>query len=203
MCNCKRVIQLTPEAEKLTKIIKILFFIDIILTIAKVFFARFDSLFSIIISLGLILATFLLCHYLLAGVAVFYILFDMFYSVTFLAQRLQNYVLLGKFSDRYLSVTRYLIGVWFELIYFIFLIVLFYFMFETYRVYKAIALGYVNQPIGSSSYGGNEQSRGYASLSQNNIEDNKYFPNGNDIEKSNIKQGYTAFSGKGTVVGGN
>ena len=201
MCNCKRVIQLTPAAEKLTKIIQILFFIDIALTIAKLFFARFDSLFSIIISLGLILATFLMCHYLLASLAIFFILFDMFYSITFLAQRLQNYVLLGKFSDIYLSETRYLIGVWFELVYFIFLVVLFYFMFNAYREYKAITLGYLSQPIGGSSYGGNEQRGGYASLSQNNNEDNVFFPNGNDIEKSN--KGYTAFSGKGTVVGGN
>ena len=201
MCNCKCVIQLTPEAEKLTKIIKILFFIDIILTIAKVFFARFDSLFSIIISLGLILATFLMCHYLLASLAVFFILFDMFYSITFLAQRLQNFVLLGKFSDIYLSETRYLIGVWFELVFFIFLVILFYFIFEAYREYKAITLGYINQPIGNSSYGGNEQRGGYTSLSQNNKEDSIYNPNGNDIEKSN--KGYTAFSGKGTVVGGN
>lgn len=189
---CQKVIPLTTEGERLTKILMILFFIDLALMIVKIVFKRYDSLFSMLISLVLLLATFLMCHYYLAMFLVFFICFDAFYSLIFLAQRLQNWIV--ELSDIYVTDKFYKIAVWIEFAYFVFLIVLIIFVFKAYKEYKAISLG--NLGDGLTGMFGN-----YNPLRQDDTEENT---NNNNVNGTSSNNGnYKPFSGKGTPVGGN
>ena len=174
---CQKVISLSPEGEKINKILMALFFIDIILIIVKIIFRWYDSLFSMIISLVLLLSTFLICHYLLAMFVVFFALFDVFYSIVFLSLRLQNWI--AKLEDKYLSYGFYKVTVDIEFVYLVYNCVLIFFSFKAYREFKASAMGYKEE---------------YNPL---RIDEEK------DVESNKNDKTFKPFTGKGIAVGGN
>ena len=87
---CKRAIVLTPKGEKYHNILVIFFFIDLVFLFIRIICGRYDGIFSTAIELLIFIMTFLTCHYIVAGFLVFFTLFDIFFTLLFLGQRLQN-----------------------------------------------------------------------------------------------------------------
>ena len=186
---CKRAIVLTPKGEKYHNILVIFFFIDLVFLFIRIICGRYDGIFSTAIELLIFIMTFLTCHYIVAGFLVFFTLFDIFFIVLFLGQRLQNK--LQKVTDTFLEKKIHKIGLYIEICFLVFLIILIYFAFKAYKEFKAIAFGQIGE--------------GYEPL---NKEDNVY----NGINNNNISSstndrsnngGFVPFSGQGYVVGGN
>ena len=136
---CKKEINLTDEGEKLKKILIICFFIDLIFLFIRIFCGRFDGIFFTVIELLIFIMTFITCNYHTAAFLIFFTLFDIFYIILFLGQRLQNKI--QKVDDTYLEKKIHKIGVFIEIFFLIFLIFLIYFSFKAYKEFKAIAFG--------------------------------------------------------------
>lgn len=155
MCSCNRVIQTTKEVERLSKILMILFVIDIVLVVVKIIFHQYESLFSFIISLILLFCSFSICHYLLCSFLLFFSLFDIFFSLVFLCQRIQNHFM--KLNDIYLQDSFYKVAMYIEIANFVYLIVLCYFTFQAYKEFKAVMMGSISPSENSYQEVGREE----------------------------------------------
>ena len=183
---CKKEINLTDEGEKLKKILIICFFIDLIFLFIRICCGRFDGIFFTVIELLIFIMTFITCNYHTAAFLIFFTLFDIFYIILFLGQRLQNKI--QKVDDTYLEKKIHKIGVFIEIFFLIFLIFLIYFSFKAYKEFKAIAFGQKEneyQPI----------------LKNENIQID--YNNINNNNNNNNNNNFVPFSGQGYVVGGN
>ena len=183
---CKRAIVLTPKGEKYHNILVLCFFIDLLFLFIRIICGRNDGIFSTVLELLIFIMTFLTCHYIVAGFLVFFTLFDIFFIILFLGQRLQNKM--QKVTDTFLEKKIHKIGLFIEICFLIFLLLLIYFAFKAYKEFKAIAFGQIDG--------------GYEPL---NKEDNG-INNTNIISSTNDRNnngGFVPFSGQGYVVGGN
>ena len=186
---CKRAIVLTPKGEKYHNILVIFFFIDLVFLFIRIICGRYDGIFSTAIELLIFIMTFLTCHYIVAGFLVFFTLFDIFFIVLFLGQRLQNK--LQKVTDTFLEKKIHKIGLYIEICFLVFLIILIYFAFKAYKEFKAIAFGQIDEgyePL-------NKEDNVYNGINNNNI-------SSSTNDRSNNNGGFVPFSGQGYVVGG-
>ena len=188
---CKRAIVLTPKGEKYHNILVLCFFIDLLFLFIRIICGRNDGIFSTVLELLIFIMTFLTCHYIVAGFLVFFTLFDIFFTILFLGQRLQNKI--QNVNDTFLEKKIHKIGVFIEICFLIFLIILIYVAFKSYKEFKAIAFGQIEE--------------GYEPL---NKEENIYngINNSNNItsntnDRKNNNGEFVPFSGQGYVVGGN
>ena len=187
---CKRAIVLTPKGEKYHNILVIFFFIDLVFLFIRIICGRYDGIFSTAIELLIFIMTFLTCHYIVAGFLVFFTLFDIFFIILFLGQRLQNK--LQKLTDTFLEKKIHKIGLYIEICFLVFLIILIYFAFKAYKEFKAIAFG----QIGEGYEPLNKEDNVYNGINNNNI-------SSSTNDRSNNNGGFVPFSGQGYVVGGN
>lgn len=140
MCQCEPIIRLTPEGERLNKILKVLFFVYLILIILKGVSGDFSGLFSDILVLLLLLITFLQCNYFFAGLLIFFLLFDVIHCLMFIGLRIQNKVV--GLKDKYLELGFYTFALVVQCISLVFYIVLIVFSFKSYKEFKAISKGF-------------------------------------------------------------
>ena len=184
---CQRQITLTEKGEKYYKILIGCFFIDLIFLFIRIFCGRNDGIFSTIIELVIFIMTFITCNYIITGFLIFFTLFDIFFILLFLGQRLQNKI--QKTEDLFLQKGINKIGLYIEMCFLIFLIILVYLAFQAYKEFKAI------------SYGQNYE--GYEPLSNNdNIIEQGNNSSNTSTSSNNNNKSFVPFSGKGYVVGG-
>lgn len=134
---CQPIIALTNECRKINNVLKILFMLNTLIVITKLILGDTKSLFSNLIVLVLFFATFQMCHYILAGYLIFFMLFNLFYSVIFIGLRFQN-----KLADVTEVIQPNLLKALtiLEIISSIIYILSIIYSFKAYREFKAISL---------------------------------------------------------------
>ena len=145
MCNCNPVIPLSEKAKSLVGSLRVLFFVFLIFIITQIVIQDFSNGFSSFITLIILLATFMMCHYLLAGILIFFTMFQIVFSFFFLGLRIQNQIF--GFKDRYSSSNSFFVTVMIvETALIIFYVILVYYGFQAYKEFKAI---YFNREYGN------------------------------------------------------
>ncbi len=145
MCQCNPVIQLNSEGLRLSKILKILFFIYLILIIGKCVLGDFKGALTGIILCVFLIITFLSCYYLFASYCIFFAIFNLFFSMVFIALRLQNKM--AGLKDKYLTQGLYAAAMILEFVCLVYYFFLIYYCFQSYKEFKAISVnggGYCN-----------------------------------------------------------
>ncbi len=134
-CDCRRIVVLSSDGEYYTKCLKILFFIYIFVLIGKIIAQDFDSIISNLICIFLLIITFLQANFIFAGILIFFICANLFYSLIFLGLRIQNRSssIVDKFTG---SEGLYWYAVIFSILSVIFFVVMIYYTFQAYKEYK-------------------------------------------------------------------
>jgi hypothetical protein len=137
MCNCQPVIPLSEKGKSLQGCLRILFFVFLIFIIIQLVIQDFSNGFSSFITLIILVATFMMCHYLLAGILIFYTMFQILFSVFFIGLMIQNKIF--GFRDRYSSSNGFYVTVMIvEVALIIFYVILIYYGFQAYKEFKAL-----------------------------------------------------------------
>ena len=192
MSCCQQVIELTDKGKQLKTILQVLCAIEVIFFIARCFSGHMTSFTPIMLIILLVMA-FTSCYYFFSGFTSFFILYELIYSFANVGRIIQNYFGDGPSKDK-TSLSDFIV----EVLYFAFSIVLLIYVFFAYREFKAIALTTGAQPQFMS--GGMAQSRTANVYRREDYENQQSSSNNNNNQS---KGGFKAFSGKGTVVGGN
>ncbi len=141
MCNCNPVIPLSEKAMSINKCLKILFFFFLIVVVLQLVFQNFNNAFSSIITVIVFVLAFIMCHYLIAGFLIFMIMFDIYFSLTFIGLRIQNKV--ADLPDPFITSKGMFIAILtIESAIILFLIFTIYHVFQAFKEFKAIHLGY-------------------------------------------------------------
>ena len=134
---CQPIIHLNQEGHRLTKIMKILFFIYLFIIVGKIILKDYKGALTDFLCILILLTTFMCCHFILAAFLIFMVILSLFYSIIFLGLRVQNK--LANLNDVYLkddvSYVSVIVIQGLSLIFYIFLI---YYSFQSYKEYKAI-----------------------------------------------------------------
>jgi hypothetical protein len=134
---CKSVIPLTDECKRINNILKILFICNTVIVITKLILGDIKSLYSNLIVLLLFFSTFQICHFLLAGYLIFFMLFNLFYSIIFIGLRFQNKLSgVTELSDNNTLKAFIVLEVLSSIIYVVSII----YSFKAYKEFKAISL---------------------------------------------------------------
>ena len=141
MCICDQVIPLNTEGERLRKILSVFIFIDIIFVLAKLVFLRADSLIGII-SLSLLVVTYLSCHYIISSFLIFVLMYDFVIIFFFLLFRIQNS--LSDFDDKFLTGRYYITIVIIEVLALGFDVLKIIVSFESYQNFRGSYLTAAN-----------------------------------------------------------
>ena len=186
---CQQVIELTDKGKKLKTTLQILCAIEGLFFVIRLFSKTMVS-FTPIMLIILLIMTFTSCYFYFSGFTSFLILYELIYSFATVGTIIQIY-----FAKGSLQVTPFIFIV--EVLYFAFSIVLLIYVFLAYREFKAIALATGAQPqFMNGGISGNRPANVYRSGDY----ENQQSSNNNNNQS---KGGFKAFSGKGTVVGGN
>jgi hypothetical protein len=183
-CDCKRIVVLSTEGEYYTKCLKILFFIYIFVIIGKIIAQDYDSIISNIICIFLLIITFIQANFLFAGILIFFVCSNLFYTLIFLGLRIQNRSesIIDKFSG---DNGLYWYAVIFSILSVIFFLCLIYYSFKAYKEYK-----YCYKNYGHNSRGVDEEIRPL-----NRGDDRQ------DYSSAQPSDGFRAFTGRGQAVG--
>lgn len=139
MCNCNPVIPLSEKAKSLVQCLKILFLILLAMIIIQIVIQNLSNGISSIISLMLLMATFLTCHFLFAGIFIFFEMFQIVYGLFFVGLRIQNKIM--GFQDRYsTSDGLFITVIVIEILTIIYNVILIYYAFQAYKEFKALYL---------------------------------------------------------------
>lgn len=141
MCICDQVIPLNAEGERLRKILAVFIFIDIFFVLAKLVFLRADSLIGII-SLSLLVVTYLSCHYIISSFLIFVLMYDFIIIFFFLLFRIQNS--LSDFDDKFLTGRYYITIVIIEVLALGFDVLKIIVTFESYQNFRGSYLTAAN-----------------------------------------------------------
>lgn len=141
MCICDQVIPLNTEGERLRKILSVFIFIDIFFVLAKLVFLRADSLIGII-SLSLLVVTYLSCHYIISSFLIFVLMYDFVIIFFFLLFRIQNS--LSDFDDKFLTGRYYITIVIIEVLALGFDVLKIIVSFESYQNFRGSYLTAAN-----------------------------------------------------------
>lgn len=137
-CSCEPVIVLNQEGKRLAGILKILFFIYIVVTIAVILLGDFSGFMLYVIIILFLMMTFLQARYQIAGFCIFLALFGAFNNLIFLGLRAQNRLL--SLEDIYTGKNGlFVTAVVLVSIAFGFHIVLAVYLFKAYCEFKAIS----------------------------------------------------------------
>ncbi len=137
MCNCRPVVTLSEKGKSLVSCLRILFFIYMIVVILQIVIQNFSNGFTSIISLLLLLGTFLTCHFLITGIFIFLTMFQIVSSFFFVGLIIQNKIL--GLQDIYSASNGYFITVIvFEILMILFFLTLIYYAFQAYKEFKAL-----------------------------------------------------------------
>ena len=186
---CQQVIELTDKGKQLKTILQIFCAIEGLFFVIRLFSKTMVS-FTPIMLIILLIMTFTSCYFYFSGFTSFLILYELIYSFATVGTIIQIY-----FAKGSLQVTPFIFIV--EVLYFAFSIVLLIYVFLAYREFKAIALATGAQPqFMNGGISGNRPANVYRSGDY----ENQQSSNNNNNQS---KGGFKAFSGKGTVVGGN
>jgi hypothetical protein len=150
MCRCDPIIKLTPQGERLKKILTILFFIYFLVIIGRIIIRDYNSIISDFITIIILMMTMFMCHYMIAGFLIWKVLFDLFYTLVFLGLRIQNKVT-PSLSDPYEYINMYYPAVAISSLTCVFYCFLIYYAFQAYKEFKAIFYGY-GAPINIRNY---------------------------------------------------
>jgi hypothetical protein len=172
-------LQLNDYSNKLIKILKVFLLGLILLMISSLILIDPNSLVSYLFAFIFIALTVFNPNYRVAGISIFFCLSNIMNNFIFLSLRIQNKTLDIELIDK-INKNKYVASIICQCISVIFHFFLIYFLFETLKELKAIAMGILE----TSSYNGN-QYYGYSELSQN------------DIDKNETKK----FPGKGIIIG--
>ena len=184
---CQQVIELTDKGKQLKTTLQILCALEGLFFIIRLFSQTMLS-FTPIMLIILLIMTFTSCYFYFSGFTSFLILYELIYSFANVGKIIQNY-----FASGAVPIKPFIV----EVLYFAFSIVLLIFVFLAYREFKAIALATGAQPqFMSGGMGANRPANVYRS---GDYENQQSSSNNNNQSKG----GFKAFSGKGTVVGGN
>jgi len=139
MCNCQPVIQLSEKGKLIVGYLKIMFFIYLAIIVIQIVLQNVPyGLFSII-ALFTLLATFLTCHFLFAGICIFILMFLSTIGLFFLGLRIQNKI--AGIPDEYSSSNaNYIIVIIFQCGLLTFYGFLIYYLFQAYKEFKALYL---------------------------------------------------------------
>jgi hypothetical protein len=151
MCQCEPVITLSPKARSLIKCLQILFFVYFLVLLSQLIFLNFNGAMSSVITMLVLVMTFLMCHFLLAGFVIFLVFFNLFYSLIFIGLRIQNKI--AGLHDKYFKNELYIALIIIESLSIVFFIILIYYAFQAYREFKALYFsggGYSNIKINNN-----------------------------------------------------
>jgi len=134
---CQPIILLNQEGLRLTKILKIFFFIYLFILVGKIILKDYNGAFTDLICILILMTTFLCCHFILSAFLIFMVIYSLFFSLVFLGLRIQNRV--AGLKDVYLKddLSYYSIIV-IQGLTLIFYSCLIYYSFQSYKEYKAI-----------------------------------------------------------------
>lgn len=135
-CSCEPIVKLNPEGLKLVFILKILFYIFLVLTILQFFFIDFSGAINSIIALLVLFLLFNQANYMFAGLLMVFVTFSLFYASIFIGLRIQNRIL--GLKDVYTEEGRYIAVLVIYSLSFIFYIVLIFYSFKAYKEFKAL-----------------------------------------------------------------
>ena len=116
-------------------------FIDIFFVLAKLVFLRADSLIGII-SLSLLVVTYLSCHYIISSFLIFVLMYDFVIIFFFLLFRIQNS--LSDFDDKFLTGRYYITIVIIEVLALGFDVLKIIVSFESYQNFRGSYLTAAN-----------------------------------------------------------
>lgn len=140
--NCKPSVNLSSEGHRITKILQTLTYCFLFLIVLKLLFGDFNGFFNDILTLILLILTFIQTNYFMAGMLIFFLLFQSFYIFIFVGLILQDSIL-GmitielNFSFFYLIITLLSLVLYCALI---------YYTFEAYKEYKALYIEQKSNP---------------------------------------------------------
>lgn len=141
MCNCEQVVVLDNEGSRLKRLLGVLIFIDIVIVLAKLVFLRVNSLVALV-SLVLLVVTYLSCHYIIASILMFVLMYECGIIAFFLLYRVQNS--LNDIHDKFLIEGFYISIVVIEVIAITFSVLKIIVTFEAYQNFKRTYLQSIN-----------------------------------------------------------
>ena len=130
-------VPLNNEGLQKKKLLGILIMVDILFILAKIMFMQIDSIISII-GLGLMILSYLTCHYQAVTLLIFVLIFDFCMTVIFIMFRIQNS--LTNVHDKFLEQHYYIIIVVIQVLSLGFQLYATTLCFEIYQVFKQIYL---------------------------------------------------------------
>lgn len=183
-CQCDPIVKLSAEAERLIKILKILFFLYLFIIIIKLIVGDFNSAVNNIIAMIILVVLFLQANFMFAGFLIFFTLFNIMYALIFLGLRIQNRV--AHIPDRYTYSSFYIPSIVVSVISLVFYIFLTYYTFLAYREFKALYFDYSYCKICLN----------LAAVERDEVNEPR------SVDRNSNAPGFSAFRGQGTVVGG-
>lgn len=127
--------KLSAKSYKLLTTIKILSFVYVLILILKIFYPEQNSIFGDFMAFFVLILLFKSKHHYIAGLEIYYIGFNMFYTSIFIGLRLQNFHF--KLKDNFLEEGILSFTIITSFISFIFYIIVIIFSFKTYQELKA------------------------------------------------------------------
>ena len=136
MCQCEPIVRLSVEGTRFRKILQILFFVYLIFLVGKIVVMEYQGLLTNILAILILLFAFIMCHYLLTGITIFFVIFSLFYSLIFIGLRIQSKV--AKIPDKYAATAFYTAGIIVVGLSIFFYFVLTCYLFQAYKEFKAL-----------------------------------------------------------------
>lgn len=137
MCNCNPIIPLTDEVKRKVNVLKFMLFGYAVLLIALIATGGIESIFSYIISILCVLAAAFQANYQYCGIGVLFSFLNGFSSFLFLALRVQNAILNLNEPLKIKYNGLFVMTIIIHCVSFIFHLLLIYFLFDSYKEFKA------------------------------------------------------------------
>lgn len=136
-CNCSPSFPLSPKAQTLVSTLKFCFFIYIGLLVALIIIGHTNIIVSFALGMLLVLWTAMTARYHLAGLTFFYIVFNGFSCFCYLGLIVQNKIM-GLSYEYSENNGMFISALVFESLAVVFHCFLAYFLFESFKEFKAL-----------------------------------------------------------------
>ena len=133
-CNCQRIINLSPEGQKLTKTLENLTVLFSVIAFIKLFLGDFNGFINDILMTLFLVMTFMQASFIMAIWTIFMLILNSFYVFVFVLLRIQDWFLGIVFIENGFA-TFYVFIMYISAVLYILLI---RYTFLAYREYKAL-----------------------------------------------------------------
>jgi hypothetical protein len=133
-CSCKPIVNISERGRKVSKTLENLNYAYIILAFIKLLLGDFNSFINDLLTIFLLIMTFMQASFFMAGLLIFIVMFQTFYVLVFDLLILQNWY----FNLMYISFGVSGFYVFIMYVSLVLNVTLIYFIFQAYKEYKAL-----------------------------------------------------------------